>query len=70
MTGINQADIAFSIKAIYAEDAPKSGRIDNIIVLPDGNFIVSRAINGRLQYAKGQFSRYTLDYFTGLDTIQ
>ena len=70
MTGIDQADIVFSIKAIYEENASTSGRIENIVVLQDGSFVASKKVNGRLYYAKGQFGKYTLDYFTGLDAIQ
>lgn len=70
MTSIDQADIVFSIHVVYDENASESGLLKDIMVLQDGSFVASKKTNGRLHYAKGQFGKYTLDYFTGLDVIQ
>lgn len=70
MNRINDNDRAFSIKALYNKEVPMSGQLVGIEVLKDGSFVASKSINGRLQYVKGKFGSYTMDYLTGLYTIQ
>lgn len=70
MNQINDNDRAFSIRALYNAEVPKSGQLDTIEVLKDGSFVASKNINGRLQYVKGKFGSYTMDYLTGLYTLQ
>lgn len=70
MNRINDNDRAFSIKALYNAEVPKSGQLAAIEVLKDGSFVASKNINGRLQYAKGKFGSYTMDYLTGLYTLE
>jgi hypothetical protein len=70
MNRINDNDRAFSIKALYNKEVPKSGQLAAIEVLKDHSFIASKNINGRLQYVKGKFGSYTMDYLTGLYTLQ
>jgi hypothetical protein len=70
MNRINDNDRAFSIKALYNAEVPKSGQLATIEVLKDRSFIASKSINGRLQYVKGKFGSYTMDYLTGLYTLQ
>jgi preprotein translocase subunit SecF len=67
---INTKDTAFSIRALYKEEVPESGQLVAIVVLKDGTFVASKNINGRLQYAKGKFGSYTMDYLTGLYTVE
>ncbi|MDF2890427.1 MAG: hypothetical protein K0R80_794 [Clostridia bacterium] len=70
MNNINDNDRAFLIQPLYEENAVKSGQLVAIEVLKDGTFVASKNVNGRLQYVKGQFSTYTMDYFTALHTLQ
>ena len=70
MNQINDNDRAFSIKALYNGAVPKDGQLATIEVLKDGGFVASKNINGRLQYVKGKFGSYTMDYLTGLYTLQ
>jgi hypothetical protein len=70
MNHIDDSDRAFSIGALYKEEAAKFGQLMDIVVLNDGSFVASKNINGRLQYVKGQFSSYTMDYLTALNTLQ
>ncbi|HUV84962.1 MAG TPA: hypothetical protein VMV86_04585 [Methanosarcinales archaeon] len=70
MKRINENDSAFSIRALYKEEVPKSGQLAAIAVLKDGSFVASKNVNGRLQYVKGKFGSYTMDYLTGLYTTQ
>jgi hypothetical protein len=70
MNQINDNDRAFSIRALYNAEVPKSGQLVTIEVLKDGSFVTSKNINGRLQYVKGKFGSYTMDYLTGLYTLQ
>ena len=67
---ISPAERLCSITAVYDEKDPASGRLVTIEVLQDGTFIVSKTLNGREQYAKGQFSSYTMAYITGLSTLE
>lgn len=66
MQDISSSDRMYSIKALYDESDPASGRVENIEVLKDGSFVVSKLVDGRHQYAKGQFGAYTIDYLIGL----
>lgn len=61
---------AFSIAMIYPKDAPESNRLTTIEVLSDGTFITSKIVNGRDQYVKGKFGKYTMDYLVGLYTLK
>jgi hypothetical protein len=70
MNQINDSDRAFSIRALYNAEIPKSGQLVTIEVLKDGSFVASKNIDGRLQYVKGKFGSYTMDYLTGLYTLQ
>lgn len=70
VSNIAEDDTAFSIRALYKAEAPKTGQLVAIEVLKDGSFVASKNINGRLQYAKGKFGRYTMDYLTGLYTLE
>lgn len=70
MESINENNRAFSIRLIYNESDPQSGRLKNIEVLKDRTFIASKTSNGRDQYVKGKFATYTLDYLTGLYTAE
>lgn len=70
MNEINANDTAFSIRALYKAETPKSGQLAAIVVLKDGSFVASKNINGRLQYVKGKFGSYTMDYLTGLYTVE
>lgn len=66
---IAEADRAFSIGPIYKEK-PKSGELGTIEVLNDGSFITSKYVNGKEQFVRGKFGKYTMDYFTGLYTLR
>lgn len=68
--GISDTERAFSIGMIYAQDAPKSNRLTTIEVLQDGTFITSKVMNGKEEYVKGKFGKYTMDYLVGLYTIR
>lgn len=70
LSSINEDDRAFSIRALYNAEAPKSGQLEAIEVLKDGTFVASKKVNGKSQYAKGRFGIYTLDYLTGLYTLE
>lgn len=70
MNRINDIDRAFSIKALYNAETSKSGQLAAVEVLKDGTFVASKNINGRLQYVKGKLGNYTIDYLTGLYTLQ
>jgi hypothetical protein len=70
MNQINDNDRAFSIRTLYNAEVPKSGQLVTIEVLKDGSFVASKNIDGRLQYVKGKFGSYTMDYLTGLYTLQ
>lgn len=67
---IEEIERAFSIRAIYNKEDPQSGRLNTIEVLTDGTFIASKNVNGREQYVKGKFGPYTLNYLTGLYTLE
>jgi hypothetical protein len=67
---IDDKDSAFSIRALYKAEGDKSGRLDAVEVLKDGSFVASKNVNGRMQYVKGKFGIYTMDYLTGLYTLQ
>lgn len=61
---------AFLLKGIYSS-GPQSGQLSEILVMKDGTFVASKYISpSRLQYAKGRFSSYTMNYLTGLYTLQ
>ncbi|MGB7606675.1 MAG: hypothetical protein WBL93_14485 [Lutisporaceae bacterium] len=66
---IAEADRAFSIGTIYKE-TPISGKLGTIEVLNDGSFITSKYVNGKEQFVRGKFGKYTMDYFTGLYTLR
>lgn len=70
MKRINDDDRAFSIRALYKQEVPESGQLAAIEVLKDGSFVASKNVNGRLQYVKGKFGSYTMDYLTGIYTTQ
>ena len=70
MSQINANDTAFLIRTSYKKEAPKSGQLVAIVVLKDGSFVASKNVNGILQYAKGKFGSYTMDYLTGLYTVE
>ncbi len=69
MQDISSTDRLYSIKALYNEGDSASGRIENIEIRKDGSFVVSKLIDGKQQYAKGQFGAYTIDYLIGLYTL-
>jgi preprotein translocase subunit SecF len=69
-SSINKNDRVFSIHAIYSDGDPQSGRLDTIEVLSDGTFIASKIKNGKLQYVKGKFGSYTMDFLTGVYSLQ
>lgn len=69
MEDISSADRLYSITALYNEGDSATGRIENIEVLKDGSFVVSKLVDGKHQYAKGRFGAYTLDYLIGLYTL-
>lgn len=67
---ITDTERAFSIGMLYNQIAAKDNRLTTIEVLQDGTFFTSKVVNGREQYVKGKFGKYTMDYLVGLYTIR
>ncbi|MDF2521527.1 MAG: hypothetical protein K0R84_2155 [Clostridia bacterium] len=66
MEEIDAADRVLFIKAVYKQEASKADRLLTVEVMNDKTFIVSKNHNGKIYYAKGKFSPYTMDYLVGL----